>query len=189
MSEGMLGVLPLSEIRGPRDAFEEKLAGSEGSMWLEAFKRFLRKENPWPVRRLIDGDALPYILNNWKIEEHRKGGQLDFDPRKVKFHLDDTQKTGTIGGHELRKKLVGLPVMNACVLDHLLDNTNLIPDEWKVDEQGQTRFIYFWGTIYRDSGGNLYVRFLFLDDGYWNWHYSWLDDGFDDQDPAAILAS
>ncbi len=49
MSKGMLGKLPLSEIRGPRDAFEEKLAGEDGEKWLEAFKRFLRKENPWPI--------------------------------------------------------------------------------------------------------------------------------------------
>ncbi len=50
MSKGMLGMLPLSAIRGPRDAFEEKLAGDDGPMWLAAFNRFLRKENPWATR-------------------------------------------------------------------------------------------------------------------------------------------
>ena len=49
MSEGMLGNLPLSEIRGPRGDFEEKLAGADGSQWLAAFKRFLRRENPWEL--------------------------------------------------------------------------------------------------------------------------------------------
>jgi len=49
MSEGMLGNLPLSEIRGPRDDFEEKLAGADGPRWLAAFKRFLRRENPWEL--------------------------------------------------------------------------------------------------------------------------------------------
>ena len=47
MSINMLGRLPLSEIRGPRDDFEEKLAGEEGELWLEQFKLFLRKEPCW----------------------------------------------------------------------------------------------------------------------------------------------
>jgi len=47
----MLGSLPLSEVRGPKGDLDEKLAGSEGEMWLTAFKRFLRKENPWMVAK------------------------------------------------------------------------------------------------------------------------------------------
>ncbi|MBI4136099.1 MAG: hypothetical protein HY481_00900 [Candidatus Vogelbacteria bacterium] len=43
----MLGRLPLSEIQGPRDDFEQKLASEEGEMWLEQFKLFLRKEPCW----------------------------------------------------------------------------------------------------------------------------------------------
>ncbi|MBI2475178.1 hypothetical protein HYV69_02000 [Candidatus Uhrbacteria bacterium] len=50
MSQGMLGNLPLSEIRGPKGDLDEKLAGAEGYLWLTAFKRFLRKENPWASR-------------------------------------------------------------------------------------------------------------------------------------------
>jgi len=49
MSQGMLGNLPLSEVRGPKGDLDEKLAGSDGAMWLTAFKRFLRKKNPWPT--------------------------------------------------------------------------------------------------------------------------------------------
>jgi len=47
MSINMLGGLPLSEIQGPRDDFEQKLAGKEGELWLGEFKRFLRKEPCW----------------------------------------------------------------------------------------------------------------------------------------------
>ena len=47
MSEGMLGLLSLSDVQGPRNDFDEKLAGPEGKDWLREFKRFLRKEKTW----------------------------------------------------------------------------------------------------------------------------------------------
>ncbi|MBT3231005.1 hypothetical protein HN358_04495 [Candidatus Uhrbacteria bacterium] len=144
-----------------------------------------------PVERLpiIDCDAMPFIPNGWSAVEHRKGGQIEFDPSKIVLHLESEQQRSTIVGNELRKRLEGQPVMNANVLDHLLANTRLIPEDWKADEQGRIRCIYFWGTIYRDSGGRLYVRYLCWNDGQWRWYCSWLDDPWDSQRPAAILAS
>lgn len=46
--ESMLGSA-LAEVVGPLKDFAEKLGGEEGTKWLAAFKRFLRKENPWPT--------------------------------------------------------------------------------------------------------------------------------------------
>lgn len=46
----MLGTLPLSDIRGPRDTLETNLSGKDGPAWLDALNKFNRKENPWPVR-------------------------------------------------------------------------------------------------------------------------------------------
>lgn len=43
--------------------------------------------------------------------------------------------------------------------------------------------------VHRNSNGNLYVRYLYWNDGQWNWNYNWLDNDFDDQYPAAISAS
>ncbi|MDP2695992.1 MAG: hypothetical protein Q8O87_01930 [bacterium] len=37
----------LAELAGPLSDFFEKLGGEESGAWLEAFKRFLRKESPW----------------------------------------------------------------------------------------------------------------------------------------------
>lgn len=56
MTTGMLGRLPLSEVQGPRDDFEQKLAGEDGELWLGQFKRFLRKETCW-----ITGEAVQTI--------------------------------------------------------------------------------------------------------------------------------
>lgn len=145
---------------------------------------------PVGPRRVIDCDATPYIPEAWKVEEHRKGGEMEFDPMKVVFHLDEDQKNGrTIVGNELRKRLAGKSVMNACVLDHLLANTNLIPEAWKANEDGSTRYIYFWGTVYRDSVGNLFVRYLYWHDGRWRWDCFWLGGEFSEQSPAAVSAS
>lgn len=47
MSNDMLGGA-LSEVAGPFKDFAEKLGGEAGPQWLAAFKRFLRKEEPWP---------------------------------------------------------------------------------------------------------------------------------------------
>jgi hypothetical protein len=37
----------LGQVARPLQDFMKKLSGSEGQIWLKAFKRFLRKENPW----------------------------------------------------------------------------------------------------------------------------------------------
>lgn len=54
MSEGMLGNLSLSETQGPRRDLEDRLAGKQGRMWLQAFNRFLRRENPWGMPITFD---------------------------------------------------------------------------------------------------------------------------------------
>jgi hypothetical protein len=45
--QSMLGLIA-PELAGPLSDFVQKLSGSDAAMWLIAFKRFLRKENPWP---------------------------------------------------------------------------------------------------------------------------------------------
>lgn len=135
-------------------------------------------------------DAVPFIPKDWQVEVHVKGGMLEFDPAKIALHLDEEQKDGKqIVGSELRKKLVGKAVMNANVLDALLANTALIPESWKQDENGRTRCVFFWGTIFRDLDDGLCVRCLCWDDGRWDWFGRWLGLEWDVQDPAALLAS
>ncbi|MFH1404639.1 MAG: hypothetical protein ABIH21_00890 [Patescibacteria group bacterium] len=150
---------------------------------------------PTGPRRLIDCSAQPHIPNGLEIRlkdqiTSRVLGDLRFDPDKIDLYLDAGQKGDqTILGNDLRQILEGKPVLNACVLDHLLVNTQLIPEEWKQDSQGRTRYIYFWGTIYRASNGRLFVRCLYWNDGQWNWDYRWLGYRWRVQNPSAILAS
>lgn len=143
-----------------------------------------------PKLHIIDCDADPMIpFDGWKVEEHKKGDKLTFDASKISLHLNDKQKKGSIEGNKLRKELADQPVLNANVLDYLMRNPQLIPDEWKQDEKGNTRYIFFWGTIYRHSDGYLCVRCLYWDGGHWQAGFNWLGLDRGSSSPAAVSAS
>ena len=149
---------------------------------------------PQPSGRIVDCDGMPFVPDGWTIRPEdqiasRVRGQLEWNPDLVRFHLEEAQRTGTIVGAELRGLLKGKPVLPAHVLDHLLANTRLIPESWKQDEQGRTRYVFFWGTIYRDSDGDLFVRYLYWRGGQWRWHCDWLVNVFGEQSPSVLLAS
>lgn len=125
------------------------------------------------VKHIIDCDAEPFLPEilpeRWEVESHKKGGSLEWNPTKVRLHLSPSQQGGKcIKGNRLRKELENEPVLNANVLDFLIKHPELIPEEWK------DKCVFFWGTIYRNSGGLLYVRFLDWDGGRWYWSYGCL---------------
>lgn len=147
-------------------------------------------------QRLIDCDAEPFIPEGWqfKPEDQIPGavsGQIEFDPAKIIFYLDDQQKDGkSIVGDELKKQLAGKPLLKANVLDHLLANKILIPESWEPKETDLC-IIYFWGTIYRSPDGLPCVRYLCwrFGGGGWGWGYYYLGAPFGGRSPAALLAS
>ena len=123
---------------------------------------------------VVDLGADPFLPDDWKVEEQqkgkvakleRKGDDIYLDGKKIKFWLSSEQKRAPIAGNILRMKLEGKPVLNANMLDHLLKNPQLIPGPWKKDENGNTRYIFFWGTIYRTSDGDFASRGLSHFDG------------------------
>jgi hypothetical protein len=133
------------------------------------------------IKHIIDCDAKPFVPDGWKVEEHIKGGQFKWDSSQIEPYLDKSQKNGkSIVGNKLRELLAGKSALNANVLDYLLANTELIPEEWK------GKYIFFWGTVYRHSDGRLYVRYLYWHGDGWSWYYYWLGYGFDGNDPAAL---
>ncbi|MDP2789853.1 MAG: hypothetical protein Q8O51_01880 [bacterium] len=152
---------------------------------LHAFKQvLLGHAEIKQLENVIDLDASPICPGSLTVEEHQKGGSFRWDPAKVQLYLSKPQSKGkVIGGLDLRKDLVGKPVFNACLLDYLLAHPHLIPEEWK------GKCIFFWGTIYRDSDGRLFVRCLYWRGGQWQWNYYWLGLGWYGDDPAALRAS
>ncbi|MEK7115066.1 MAG: hypothetical protein AAB847_01780 [Patescibacteria group bacterium] len=152
-----------------------------------------------PLDHVVDCDADPLIPQGWSLKgegaEHRKGGMVKLERRgedlyangkKIELFLVEGQKgSNNIGGHKLRKKLVSKPVLNANVLDYLLkpENQHLIPESWK------GKYVFFWGDVYRGSGGDPYVRYLCWHGGGWRWGCRWLDSDFGSSDPATVSAS
>ncbi len=150
-------------------------------------------ERKTELQHPIDCDAPPYLPDGWSLnpEDQLPGlvkGEVNFDPAKIQFYLDEDQKTGSVVGTELAKRLSEKSLLPANVLDYLLANPELVPEEWKVDEQGNARYINFW-TVYRLSDGRLCVRYLYWRDGQWRWLYFALAFEFNDQDPAVLFAS
>ena len=126
---------------------------------------------------------------SWVPVEKRVDG-LYVDGRKVVLHLSKRQQNGKqIKGYELRDELTDKPVLNANILDALYENTHLIPEDWKQDENGKIRYIFFWGTIYRFADGSLYVRYLCFYGGGWLRRFFWLSFDWSFNYPAALLAS
>ena len=66
MSQGMLGNLALSDVFGPRNDLEAKLAGPDGATWLMALKRLLRKENPWAEIPVVPPAPVVPSPSPWK---------------------------------------------------------------------------------------------------------------------------
>lgn len=136
------------------------------------------------VKHIIDCDADSFVPENWKVESHKKCGQLEWNPESISLYLSAGQKDGKcIEGNKLREELASKPVLNANVLDYLLAHPELIPEEWK------GKYVFFWGTIYRGPDGDLDVRDLYWGGGGWYWDYRWLGPGFGDDFPAALSAS
>lgn len=141
------------------------------------------------TKHVIDCDTAPFIPRGLEVHNHIKGGQLEWNPQKVMLYLPEKQKTGWVIGFKIYDEIMRQPVLNANVLDYLLQHTELIPEEWEEKE------IHFWGTIYRTSPSSIdliKVRFLYRNwkDGKWYSYYSQIPAGqFCKRHPAAVWAS
>jgi hypothetical protein len=45
------------------------------------------------------------------------------------------------------------------------------------------------GARFRNANGNLYVEYLYWNGDRWNWNYNWLDNDWNSNNPAAVLAN
>ena len=134
------------------------------------------------TKHIIDTDAQPNCSEGYTIKTHSKGGNIEWDPEKVSLYLSETQNECGTSGYNIQSELDNMPVLNACVLDYLIKNPNLIPADWV------GKSVLFWGTIYTSDDSNLWVRCLCCDGS--NWAYSWtipISSSFDSRSPAVLL--
>jgi hypothetical protein len=152
------------------------------------------------TRVQVDLGAFPKKLGEgFSVEDHRgegtvtlekrSDGHLYLDGHKLVLWQSDRQKSGkTVTGYDLKAEATGQPVRNGNVLDALLKHPELFPDDWKTDEQGRTRYVFFLATIYR-HGDNLCVRCACFGGGRWLGGYYWLDFEWVERYWSAVRAS
>jgi hypothetical protein len=142
------------------------------------------------LKTRIDTTKTPKIPSWLKeIKENDTSlGTIEWDKEKYKdslFLSPEQLSESSINGEKLLKliKKEKIPVLNANVLDYLLEHKEEIPEEWK------GKRIYFWGTIFRSSGGNRHVRCLDWGGSDWGGDSNWLGNDWGDSRPAVRLAS
>jgi hypothetical protein len=106
--------------------------------------------------RKIDTNPDPFTPEGLGVSLHVGHGNIVWDMKNIKpLRISDGQLSESgITGHQLLEEIKLVGVMNASVLDWLVNNKYYIPQKW------QGKKIFFWGTLYETPGGNLFVRYL-----------------------------
>lgn len=134
----------------------------------------------------IDLDAYPFVPSGLIVVEHQKAGMFEWDPAKVRLYISPNQEgKSPISGLQLREELRKQSVLNANGLDYLLKNPHLIPREWK----RRVCCFLFWGTIYADTYGTQFVRYMWWSGNEKGWETTWihLDNQFHDYNLAVVF--
>jgi len=128
--------------------------------------------NYFEVDTDVPNDPLKWAPHNGlKVVEHRTMGSVPFELERVQLYLTPAQQADQwISGHELRKLLQKEPLLNANFLDAWLwflgktENKKqlefLFPDRFCNDQNGWHVYTFFWGTVYENEEGRLFVRYV-----------------------------
>lgn len=168
MEKIMLGSA-LAEMAGSLKDFAEKLGGDEGVQWMAAFKRFLRKEEPWP-KFIYDKTK-----DGWELLE-----DVDFTLIGPLLELVPFLKAGedSIGGEEMVRRARGELRANLGqrYAEYLLEHQQEIPKEFR------KYYIVFTGTIWCHPPGRPRVAYLHWNGEQWVLDFRWLELGCDSDD-------
>ncbi len=142
------------------------------------------------------GDFDPvFIGEGWKIItkdcDSRENDLPELDLSQVRFEFClEGEETYTSGEERLKrlKAMKHTTRLGGRSFKTCWENRALLPESWKKDEQGNTRYVFFDGLILEDPHGRRCSLFLCWGGGRWNGDYYWLDDGRDGGYPSAVLA-
>lgn len=73
--------------------------------------------------------------------------------------------------------------LNSCVLDYLIKNPEVIPQDWK------GKNILFTRTVFKDGGGSSLYKTLTFQDGTWQWGKSYPEDYIMDNTYQLVLTN
>jgi hypothetical protein len=115
----------------------------------------------------------------------------ELDLTKVQFVTMLKDGESYINGEEKLKRLKSSNYirLDADIFLTLWENQHLIPESWKEKVSGNTRYIFFDGTILRHPNGHRYVLYLDWNGGQWYWSYGWLGRDWSAHIPSAVLAA
>ncbi len=171
-----------------------KEAGSQFTAFLKNGGRVLVSEpKVISIDRTFAFDPVAFVGADWSIvEEDERSLKLDeVDLTKVNFETSLAERESSVVGEEKLKRLktLGHIRFDAKILQILWENQHLIPASWKEPTNGNTTYVFFDGTILRNSSGDRCVLCLCWIGGAWDWSYGWLDDERYADDPSAVLAT
>jgi hypothetical protein len=161
---------------------DPKSAGANFTKFLQQGARVLNGTG----KLTVDYSVKPSLIN-LAVESHVDRSDIaEVDISKLTRVQMLRDGESSISGHDYLKRLKesGVPMLDVRVMEELLkpENQHLIPEDWK---KGLT---YFFGTIFRNSVGDLCAPFLDWFGGEWHWSYHWLDYGWGGDGFGASLA-
>lgn len=192
-----------------RDTLGQMGIGLEIIEWLvgegkECFKKFLRLIGQEFLKtkrvRVLSDTAievnlgappvLPFSVaeiefqvgSGW-VKVEKRNDELYVNGHRVILYLSEHQGIGNmVLGYEIRKDLLNKPVLHPNIMDALVENPHLIPENWK-----KGLFVFFWGAVFNNAHGRLCVRDLNFNGERWCQGYDWLGGVWSELDPAAAL--
>lgn len=111
------------------------------------------------------------------------------DPQKMYLRQFLSPEERSISGEEFYRRLLlcGAIRLDAAVLLHLLEFPSLFPSAWRAQTDGNTTFVYFFGSIFRSPEGNRCVLRVYDSGGALDWRCIPLSHPWATNDVAAIL--
>lgn len=203
--DGMLGrlsglILTVPHLWGTLVDLLEKLTGKDAERWIIHLKMLLRGEMTSTRNNVISilrGRFNPakFIGKGWGIiadkTDRRSLALTEVDPAEVQLvtMLKDGESRMT-GERKLRR----LETSNYIRLDidiffTIWHNQRLIPESWKEKVNGNTRYIFFDGTILKHQDNNSSVLCLYWMDGAWHWSVYRLTCFWSDNGLSAVLVA
>lgn len=140
-----------------------------------------------PIEFIGSGSSIIMKETDW-----RSVALTELDLNKVKYVTMLKKGETSINGEEKLKRLKkdGHIRLDADILFTLWKNRHLIPESWKErGVNGNTKFIYFDGTVLRRVSGHRCILYLYWCGVAWRWDVRWLDNDWRSDDLSAVLES
>ena len=126
------------------------------------------------MNKIIDCNQRP-VFNDYSIVEHKELGEFEFDPEKLLYYqaVPNGIRPQKLRWQRAAFKQPEIKLANANIVLFLLNNVGLVPDAMKEEnENGETAYFFFLGTIIAGCLGDEYVPYL-----HWNKKDNTLDCG------------